>query len=43
MKILMDADCLIKLTKAGLKEHVCRQDEIIIPSIVKEKGWMPVK
>jgi rRNA-processing protein FCF1 len=31
----MDADCLIKFTKAGLKELVCRQDEIIIPAIVK--------
>ena len=23
----MDADCLIKLTKAGLKETVCRNDD----------------
>ena len=23
MKVIMDADCLIKLTKAGLKEQVC--------------------
>ena len=35
MKLLMDADCLIKLTKAGLKEFVCRQDTLIIPDIVK--------
>ena len=31
----MDADCLIKLTKAGLKEFVCRHDKIFIPDIVK--------
>ena len=30
----MDADCLIKLTKAGLKETVCRNDTVFIPSIV---------
>jgi rRNA-processing protein FCF1 len=35
MKILMDADCLIKLTKAGLKEFVCRQDTIFIPAIIQ--------
>ena len=35
MKLLMDADCLIKLTKAGLKEFVCRQDTLVIPDIVK--------
>jgi rRNA-processing protein FCF1 len=35
MKLLMDADCLIKLTKAGLKEFVCRRDTIVIPDIVK--------
>jgi hypothetical protein len=35
MKLLMDADCLIKLTKAGLKELVCRQDTVVIPNIVK--------
>ena len=33
----MDADCLIKLTKAGLKELVCRQDTIVIPDIVKNE------
>jgi hypothetical protein len=31
MKLLMDADCLIKLTKAGLKETVCRNDTVFIP------------
>ena len=35
MKLLMDADCLIKLTKAGLKEFACRHDKIFIPDIVK--------
>jgi rRNA-processing protein FCF1 len=46
MKILMDADCLIKLTKAGLKEIVVFFCEISIPHEVytevvisgKEKG-----
>ncbi len=37
MKILMDSDCLIKLTKSGLKESICRQDEITIPFIVKQE------
>jgi len=31
----MDADCLIKITKAGLKEALCRKDEVVIPLIVK--------
>jgi rRNA-processing protein FCF1 len=35
MRVLMDADCLIKLTKAGLKELVCQHDEISIPLAVK--------
>ena len=34
MRLLMDADCLIKLTKAGLKEIVCTNDTVFIPSIV---------
>jgi len=37
MKILMDADCLIKLTKAGLKEFVCQHEKITIPGIVKQE------
>lgn len=37
MKILMDADCLIKLTKAGLKECICEHVEIFIPDIVKKE------
>lgn len=46
MKFLMDADCLIKLTKAGLKNLVGSKDIIFIPEVVqrevvydgKEKG-----
>src|SRR4030066_1624321 len=37
MKILMDADFLIKLTKAGLKEKICKRFEVDIPSIVKKE------
>ena len=37
MKILMDADCLIKLTKAGLKEFICQHEKIAIPGIVKRE------
>ena len=33
----MDADCLIKLTKSGLKELVTKANEIIIPEIVKHE------
>ena len=33
----MDADCLIKLTKAGLKELVCRHDTVVIPDMVKQE------
>jgi len=33
----MDADCLIKLTKAGLKEFICNHKKIIIPGIVKRE------
>lgn len=35
MKILMDADCLIKLTKAGLKELVAGENSIFISDVVK--------
>lgn len=35
MKILMDADCLIKITKAGLKELIVTNEDIFIPEIVK--------
>lgn len=33
----MDADCLIKLTKAGLKEYICKAFDITIPHLVKEE------
>ena len=35
MIILMDSDCLIRLTKAGLKDVVCRHFRIFIPAVVK--------
>jgi rRNA-processing protein FCF1 len=34
MKIAMDSDCLIKLTKAGLKEKVCSAFQVAIPAAV---------
>jgi rRNA-processing protein FCF1 len=34
MKIVMDADCLIKLTKAQLKEAVCQACDVLVPSTV---------
>jgi len=37
MKILMDADCLIKLTKSGLKEPICRFEKVTIPQAVKRE------
>ena len=37
MKILMGADCLIKITKAGIKEKICRQFEVVIPLTIKEE------
>lgn len=37
MNILMDADCLIKITKANIKEYICQHDEIFIPEIVKKE------
>ena len=37
MKVIMDADCLIKLTKAGLKELVCKAFAVSIPRRVKEE------
>ena len=33
----MDADCLIKLTKAGMKERVCAAWSIHIPSVVRRE------
>ena len=37
MKLLMDADCLIKLTKAGLKDFVGDRDLIFIPDVVQKE------
>ena len=37
MKVIMDADCMIKLTKAGLKEDICQAFEVTIPHLVKEE------
>jgi rRNA-processing protein FCF1 len=37
MKILMDSDCLIKLTKSGLKESICKKDEVTIPFVVRQE------
>ena len=37
MKILMDADCLIKLTKAGLKEFISQHEKIAVPETVKRE------
>ena len=33
----MDADCLIKLTKAQLKELACHSFDIVIPALVKRE------
>lgn len=33
----MDADCLIKLTKAGLKEQVCEAWQVVIPAVVRRE------
>tara|TARA_B100000315_G_C14514751_1_gene558652 strand:+ start:207 stop:779 length:573 start_codon:yes stop_codon:yes gene_type:complete len=37
MKLIMDSDCLIKLTKARLKELVCKNFDIFIPQTVKRE------
>jgi rRNA-processing protein FCF1 len=37
MKVIMDADCLIKLTKAGLKEQVCAAWHVAIPPLVRRE------
>jgi hypothetical protein len=37
MKVIMDADCLIKLTKAGLKEDICRAFDVTLPHLVKKE------
>lgn len=35
MNVLMDSDCLIKFTKAGLKELIVKNYAVFIPSIVE--------
>jgi hypothetical protein len=37
MNVVMDADCLIKLTKAGLKEQVCAAWRVSIPPLVRRE------
>jgi rRNA-processing protein FCF1 len=37
MNVLMDADCLIKFTKAGIKEAVCTHWSVVIPQVVKRE------
>jgi hypothetical protein len=37
MRVAMDSDCLIKLTKAGLKEKVCAAWAVSIPSLVEQE------
>ena len=37
VKLVMDADCLIKLTKAGMKERVCAAWSIHIPPVVRRE------
>lgn len=37
MKVLVDADCLIKLTKSKLKELVCKSFSVSVPQVVKEE------
>jgi len=37
MNVVMDADCLIKLTKAKLKETVCSSFAVVIPREVKRE------
>ena len=36
--LLLDADSLIKLTKAGAKEHVVKHFEVTIPQRVKQES-----
>ena len=40
MNVVMDADCLIKLTKAQVKESVCSTFCIAIPSEVRRENSM---
>lgn len=43
MKIVMDSDCLVKLTKAGAKELVAASIEVYIPHLVKKETVDDVK
>ena len=37
IKVVMDSDCLVKLTKGGAKEAVVRAMEVHIPEVVKKE------
>ena len=37
MKMIMDADCLIKLTKSGIKEEACQSFAVAVPLKVKHE------
>lgn len=37
MNLLMDSDCLIKLTKAGLKDLVAESNALFIPVVVRQE------
>jgi rRNA-processing protein FCF1 len=37
MKLVMDSDCLVKLTKAGAKEAILSGIEVFIPALVKKE------
>jgi hypothetical protein len=37
MKLVMDSDCLVKLTKAGAKEAILSGIEVFIPALVKRE------
>ena len=37
MKLIMDSDCLVKLTKAGAKEAILSSIEVSIPALVKRE------
>ncbi len=37
MKLIMDSDCLVKLTKAGVKEVLLLSIEVSIPALVKRE------
>ncbi|MEW6752396.1 MAG: hypothetical protein AB1505_15640 [Candidatus Latescibacterota bacterium] len=36
-RVAMDADCLIKLAKAGVKERICAAWQIAIPAAVRRE------